>query len=125
MEISGSSTDDQHMSEATPLSKEPENFPDSPSREGAEAPTSAAELQRLRYETHSEAEPGSPMTDIVTTPPAKADNPHTASWLESAALDQAKGQPNKAPVEDLPSDPRKLSLMDIFDRHTGIDPTKS
>ncbi|KAL8823252.1 MAG: hypothetical protein Q9191_006030 [Dirinaria sp. TL-2023a] len=130
MEISVSDTDDQHMSEAVPLSKESEKVPTSPSREGTDAlshvdPTSAAEMQRLRHVTQNESEPASPMKDIETTRPTKSDDSQTASWLKNAALDEAKRPSKKGPVEDLTSDPRKLRLMGRFDRYTGLDPEKS
>ena len=125
MDVSVSSVDDNHMSEADPLANEAEKPSAASSREDVDTSTSASELRRLRDKRQYEAEPLSPTKDEEILPARKPDDPHTASWLDRGVLDKTNNPPPKPPSEQLKSDPRKISFICKFDEGTGIDPPKS
>lgn len=119
------SIDDQPMSEALPDVTQTEGTIQSPLTRDEKAATSAANLHQLKSKSQNPVEPDSTMDVDISPPLNTADDPNTTTWLESAPVHQPDEKPQKAPRTNLPSDPRKLSMMERFDSDTGYDPTKT
>ena len=113
------------MTEAAPLPEEPASMSASPIVESSEAPTSAAEMHRLKSEAQMQFKLRTRKEHVDPGSQSKMDDPNTVSWLEGATLDESKGGPQKPPLEDYTSDPRKLSIMERFDRDTKVDSSES